>query len=83
MSDPSLVAPEESARPVAVCSYSGYLGSAWDDVASDVRSEVDDARANGMYMMTQLQVDGLGISSSGWTLRIWLPRPQDSLEAMS
>jgi len=32
--DPSPLEPGTTARPVAVCSYTGYLGSAWDDPAT-------------------------------------------------
>ena len=74
--DPSPLEPETIARPVAVCSYTGYLGSAWDDHATALRPQVDAARARGAYLVTALRVieDTAGIIPNCWHLGVWLPK---------
>ena|SRR5271165_1264558 len=64
-----------TALPIAVCSHTGYIGSAWQDAATELRPEVDHARAQKKYMFTRLRIqEGLGgITPAGWEPAVWLP----------
>jgi hypothetical protein len=75
--DPSPLEPGITARPVAVCSRTGYVGSAWEEPATALRPHVDDACIQGAYLVTALRVieDTVGTIPLCWTLSVWLPDP--------
>jgi hypothetical protein len=73
--DPSPLEADSIARPVAACSGTGYLGSAWDEPATALRPQVDAARAQGTYLVTALRVqEDTDASPVEWHLAVWLPR---------
>lgn len=77
--DPSPALPGTTARPVAVCSHSGYIGSAWQEAATELRPEVDDALSQGKYMFTRLRLEENTDNLShpiGWEPKVWLPCQQ-------
>jgi hypothetical protein len=73
--DPTTPAQGTTARPIAVCSRSGYIGSAWQDAATKLRPEVDSARADGKYMFTRLRLeeDPYSATATKWKPTVWLP----------
>lgn len=73
--DPSNASDGPPARPVAVCGCTGYVGSAWQEAATELRPEVDSARAEGRYMFTRLRLeeDSRRSGTSGFRPTIWLP----------
>jgi hypothetical protein len=76
--DPTPAKSGTTAWPIAVCSRSGYIGSAWQDAATKLRPEVDCARADGKYLFTRLrlQEDLVGVTPAGWEPTVWLPCEQ-------
>jgi hypothetical protein len=73
--DPTPAMRGTTARPLAVCSRSGYIGSAWQDAATELRPEVDSARGRGEYMFTRLRVeqDPRSVAATAWIPTVWLP----------
>jgi hypothetical protein len=73
--DPTSAISGTAARPIAVCSRSGYIGSAWQDAATELRPEVDSAREHGKYMFTRLRLEeGPGSATeTRWEPSVWLP----------
>jgi hypothetical protein len=73
--DPTETAPGTTASPIAVCSHTGYLGSAWQDAATELRPEVDHARGQGKYLFTRLrlQEERSDITPVEWEPAVWLP----------
>jgi hypothetical protein len=73
--DPTPPAEGTSARPIAVCSHSGYIGSAWQDAATELRPDVDNARADSKYMFTRLRLeeDPRSATAVKWNPTVWLP----------
>lgn len=77
--DPSPAPPGTNARPIAVCSHSGYLGSAWQEAATELRTEVDNARMHGKYMITRLRLEKNSdrlLHATVWEPKVWLPCEQ-------
>jgi hypothetical protein len=83
--DPSPLEPGNAARPVAVCSHTGYVGSAWDEPATALRPHVDAARDQGAYLVTSLRVleDTAGTIPLCWNLSVWLPHPTPQSEPIA
>jgi len=78
--DPTKPAQGTSARPVAVCSHSGYIGSAWQEPATKIRPEVDRAHDRRQLIITRLRLQEIPadvVESLGWELgwepAVWLP----------
>jgi hypothetical protein len=71
---PAILLPDPTrdpkARPLAVCSYTGYIGSAWQPEATALWPEAWDARSRGQYLITRLQ---LSHSAEEIFPSVWLP----------
>lgn len=73
--DPTEVWRGRDLAPIAVCSNTGYIGSAWQHEATLLRPEVDAAHDHGKLIFSRLCLTRVSatVNPTGWTPEVWLP----------